>query len=1259
MDRLQVILRWTAVVLITLAVAGLSGGLGVLSVVYFQVYFGDDSFLKKSAILAKINEETSIYYLDGTTRVGSFFESAHRRYVPIDEIPADVINAIVAAEDKNFYNHSGVDYAALITAVAEGLKSGRFRRGGSTLTQQTVKNILDRRERTLTRKFREMIAALQLERMYDKKQILEFYLNQFHVASNGNGIGIAARYYFNKEVADLNLVEAAFIAGSVKAPSKYNPFIKFTQEERERSIVEAIHRKNYVLRRMYEQGWISEEVFKTAWEQPVVFHRGRFRNSEVALVELVRRHLNRPEVLEKLNLESIADLGSAGLKIYTTVDGEAQAAAQLAMRRNLSRLETILKGFKPESEDEFQPLRDIEVTNFYFGRIVEIAGPPGQEQVRVNFGYPEGTIPHEALVRYAKLLDLPDGRGPQVHLKELVSALKVGQILYVEVKEYDRTANHAVLELHKRPTVNGGLIALDGGEVRTVVSGFDTSGFNRAIQARRPPGSVFKSIVYYAALQLGWSIFDKLDNERQLFPYQGQFYYPRPDHPSPYTEVSMIWSGVMSENLAAVHLAANLLEKVNLAQFREILGHLDLLPHAGEAPRDYHYRVARAIGVQLDNEGVREYQLRGAIADALPDLVFQGQGDLLRRLRKMWWGRGYLPEMKAIYAMKEDEERATLNEKIVRLELLKNNYIRMSALATQAKEDWASIAKFVSENSADKALADPVLGPLLARFRVLGGERPALGYHAAAPGEDAAPPESGLDVVTGRPLNVLDVQAVWGDANLFSSGSAASLTADDVRLEGYLPVRLMMRLQDTVAARFEAVRGIEDEYDLPRYFQHHDFRIGLGLNYLVALTQAMGVQSKLEPVLSFPLGTNDVTLAEVAKVYQTFIDGTTYRFFEEGSSNQLSLVRRIEDRFGNLLYEPQKQVFQLAPKEYSASMREILRRVVTHGTGRRARGELFLDPPAPSADVSAAAPSQRSAVPVRVPAFGKTGTTNDFTTASFAGFMPYPVEKGTPLDPSNSYAIASYVGYDFNATMRRGPFRVHGSMGALPVWTDYAKELLRIRKYEDALDRLNIETITKHEWPLKFAKNATPVKVDLTRGLVISETDVQDSTTYQRTDLATTGEDLVNEFSPEASVQTIVYIPQVTSEEGRRPLRFFRLFARPTPEAPPDPSSTPTSENIQDLATGDLSRIVPENERTAIPVPANSVPAPATGGTPQTPEELKAQAEAAPPPKPAPDEASAPPSPVTVDRQAGGENEDEASGQEDKPDPGYVEEELW
>ena len=1132
-------------------VAGFSGILGIATVAYYQIFFGDNSNLERSAIVSKINDETTIFYLDGKTRLGSFFDSGHRRYISIDEIPPHLINAVIAAEDKNFYHHNGFDFGAMISAFLDGLKSGRFR-GASTITMQTVRNVLESWERTYSRKFREIIASIQIERMYSKREILEFYLNQFHVAANGHGIGVAARYYFDKEIKEIDLVEAAFIAGSVKAPSRYNPFLKYTQEERDRSKERAGDRKNYVLRRMYQQGWITEEEFKDAYGKPVPFKFGKFAYKEVGLVDLIRRQINAPEILQSLNMDNPAEISGAGLRVFTTIDSDMQQAAQLAMRRNLSRLHTILEGFSVLPQEEYKPLRNLEVNEFFAGKVIEILGTEKDFTIRLNFGYPSGVIPHESLMRYAKLLDLPTGKGEKFYLDLLHKGIKIGDVLFVEVKEYDPATNEAVLELHGKPIVNGGLVVLDKGEVRAAVSGFDTIGYNRAIFAKRQAGSVFKSVVYYAALQLGWTPLDQLDNERQLFPYQGRFYFPRPDHPSPYSEVSMLWAGTLSENVASVALTARLVEKLNLEQFKFLMGTMDLLPHDGESAPDFHYRVAKALGVQLDNEGVREYQLRNAVSDITPDLVFSRQSDMVRQLRKIWWGKGYAAELNAIAANRYAD--ISLKERARRILLLKNNYTRMEQLARSLEDDWKVLSQKAAEAGPDAIISETSFKHILSRFKVLpgSGTRPMLGYFKVLDGE--ALPQKAKDSERlrnylepeGRPLNALDVQAIWGGSGLFGGGSSEN-GPRQVIIGDYLPLGVFYKLRQAVNERYDAIMQVEDPYDLVRYHQHHDFRIALGLNYLVQLCKALGVTQKIEPVLSFPLGTNDVTAGEIAKIFQTFTSGKIYRFYKDGPPNQMNFIRRIEDRFGNVLYEPKQIEQDIVKFEYSVGIKEILRKVITHGTGRRAYGELYITLDNPNqAPSDPKAPANKKDPPVvQIPSFGKTGTTNDYTTAYFAGFVPYPVAKGQALDALNSYVITSYVGYDKNKIMQRGRIRVYGGVGALPLWTDFAKQILERKKYIDYLDTLDLGILSKRAWPLKPDPDTVALMVDLPRGLVIRSADEAEAETFSATDIARTGETYQSEFAIGQVLKSYVHLPRDPYGDGYSPLRMFSPFKPP------------------------------------------------------------------------------------------------------------------
>lgn len=1126
----------------SLALVCVLAGLAVLGFVGYHIYFGDTSELKKSTILARINEETTLYTLDEEHKIGSFFNEEHRSYVTIDQIPEDMIRAMVAAEDKNFFQHYGVDPLAISQAFAEGVANGmKFRRGGSSITQQTVKNVMDHREHSFARKFKELVRAFQIERMYSKKQILEFYLNQFHVTANGKGIGIAARYYFNKDVKELTLIEAAFIAGSVKAPNKYNPFVKYNRKDKEKAWNEANWRKNYVLRRMYEQKWITQEQFKTGFEERVPFNQGKFGTREVALVSLIRGQLDKKEILEALGMENINELSHAGLKVYTTIDKNLQNEAQLMMRRNLSRLEMILKDYQPESPSAFTYLRSVIPNQFYYGKVTRIERDKKNPHVYVDYGIPKAVIPAEALVRTAKILSIPTYKQLDVQMNELLGKLKVGDVVFTEIMEYNDETHEGIAELKKKPSINGGLISLDEGEVRSVVSGFDSEGFNRAVFATRQPGSVFKSVVFFGALQMGWTILDKLANERRLFPFQGKFYYPRGDHASPYDDVSMLWAGTKSENLATVYLTSHLLDKLNFGEFKELMGTLDLLPTDGENPRDYHFRVAKETGVQLDNQGIKEAILGKAVDDLRPDLIFAGRSALYKDLSNLWWGRGYVSELQHVYRMADDD--FTDRERNLRISLVKKNWERLTGLANDLKNDWARLTTKVSEGGPDAAYSDPQTLGLLGRFRVMNavGNKPALAYVKELQGEEfrrgSKDSSTVIDAPPGRPLNSMDVQAIWGNSGVLMN---------EVNLDGFLPLRYYDKLQASIDEQYTSVMAQKDQYSSYQYYNHHDFKIILGLRYLTKLSRAMGVTSKLEPVLSFGLGTNDVSAAEVSKIYQTFANGKTYRFYKEGSDNQMNFIRRIEDRDGKVLFEPEKKAFQLVDSCYAAQMHEILRKVVTHGTGRRLRGELYMDYDTPEGQTveEAAQAAKAGFVPTRVgiPAYGKTGTTNDYTTASFAGFVPYPTKKDEPLDPmAHQYVIASYVGYDMNKSMRRGGFRISGAMGALPNWSDYAKALVKELKFKDYLDPKTGTYAGVKTWPTVVAPCSTPVSVDLTGGLIVQNGGDEG---FEFTNFDREGESFQDEFARSASVRSVVNVATVVSGGVRTPRRAFQPFSR-------------------------------------------------------------------------------------------------------------------
>ncbi|RPJ22060.1 MAG: glycosyl transferase family 51, partial [Desulfobacteraceae bacterium] len=208
------------------------GGAALLYSIYNDVAEEAKEKIQRGAIDSIIYSESPVYYDDGETVLGVFFDKTHRRYIEYTSIPPYFIKALVATEDKTFFTHPGFDFKAIVRAMIANYRAGRIAQGGSTLTQQTAKNIFSREKRSYQAKLKELMEALLLERQYTKEQILEMYINQFFVTGIGRGLRIAAQYFFDKEAEDLDLVECAFIAGSIKSPNRFNPFTKRTEAEK-------------------------------------------------------------------------------------------------------------------------------------------------------------------------------------------------------------------------------------------------------------------------------------------------------------------------------------------------------------------------------------------------------------------------------------------------------------------------------------------------------------------------------------------------------------------------------------------------------------------------------------------------------------------------------------------------------------------------------------------------------------------------------------------------------------------------------------------------------------------------------------------------------------------------------------------------------------------------------------------------------------------------------------------------------------------
>ena len=471
---------------------------------------------------------TRVYAGDGT--LAAEFARERRLFVPIDDIPDNVKQAFLSAEDKSFYDHKGLDYRGIIRAQINNLpeyfnrvmgrRSGALE-GGSTITQQVAKNFLLTSDQELDRKLKEMMIARKMERAFTKDQILELYLNEIYLGNRSYGVAAAALNYFEKSLNELSVDEAAYLATLAKAPSNYHP---------ERNEDAAVARRNWIIGRVFEDGYINEDEMQEAQARPlgaVIAPPLGARSSDTEyFAEEVRK-----EVAEIYGIEALYD---GGLAIRSTLVPELQDAAQMAFRKWLveydnrhgwrgAQLSVALpadyQAVDAEASDEdeqvlvWQSLLETQAELLLNDRKFAPDMEPWQPVIVLSVnansatvGFEDGTTGQISLETSKWAREYRDANevGPEPDaMSDLVSA---GDIILAEPMDGD--AANGVL-LRQLPAVNGGLIALDPhtGRVLAMVGGFSfgVSEYNRAIQARRQPGSTFKPFVYAAALDSGYT----------------------------------------------------------------------------------------------------------------------------------------------------------------------------------------------------------------------------------------------------------------------------------------------------------------------------------------------------------------------------------------------------------------------------------------------------------------------------------------------------------------------------------------------------------------------------------------------------------------------------------------------------------------------------------------------------------------------------------------------------------------------------------
>ncbi len=439
-----------------------------------------------------------VYAGDG--RLLAEYAVENRVFVPITAMPKRVINAFLAAEDKTFYTHPGVDLPGVFNALILNLRNyGSDRRpvGASTITQQVTKNFLLSSEVSYKRKIREMILALRIEKAFSKDRILELYLNQIYLGSGNYGVATAALNYFNKSLDELTIGEAAYLASLPKAPNNYN--IKRNHEA-------ALDRRNWVIQRMLEDGHITADEAKVALTEPLE-QRTR-SDTEHFTADYFAEEVRR-EIVQRFGEDG---LYKRGLAVRATVDPRLQEIADRVLRQHLVAYDKTqgyrgpLKHF--DSVETWQKtLADLPPMPWLYDwqPAIVLNVEPGAATIGFKDGS-EGKIPLAALGWAHKRT--PEGRiGPAV--KAVGDIIQVGDLLATEPLVEDGKRVEGAFALRQVPEISGAMVAMDPhtGRVLAMTGGwsYQQSEFNRATQAKRQPGSSFKPIVYLAALESGFT----------------------------------------------------------------------------------------------------------------------------------------------------------------------------------------------------------------------------------------------------------------------------------------------------------------------------------------------------------------------------------------------------------------------------------------------------------------------------------------------------------------------------------------------------------------------------------------------------------------------------------------------------------------------------------------------------------------------------------------------------------------------------------
>jgi hypothetical protein len=467
----------------------------------------------------------------------------------------------------------------------------------------------------------------------------------------------------------------------------------------------------------------------------------------------------------------------------------------------------------------------------------------------------------------------------------------------------------------------------------------------------------------------------------------------------------MTWAGVKSENLATVWLLYHLTDRWNISEFRKVVELLGLDRRENESYIEYVKRIRDGHGVVVNRKAIMEAAFQASKKEIESDLIFSGLEDSLDNLNRLHYDM--------------DIKKLNLNEQ-KEIQVSRMNFQRIQALNFEMKRRFNNIQHLLgpSEERRDSEIKKSISGALRHFYLIENrDEKTRMIYSEAI---------HTLDHLQARP-----VTPEW------ILERRERIVPGKIWIDNIIPSKVIDLLQKHLKESYKRLINYK-RYDLEVLYRIKDFRTLVNLHYVNKVAKEMGISTRLDPVLSFPLGANSISILEAALCYHTMMSGKVYPITYNVTPDMVPIITKIVDREGETLWEYKTPPKKVLTRRVSELITEILRLVMEKGTGQRAKDAIQL-----SMEIE----NERFDIPI--PSFGKTGTANRFTNSSFVGFIPGLKKDSSDFDIGKGYVIACYVGFDDNRPMKRKHVTIYGSSGALPLWLDAANTIVNSHEYKE------------------------------------------------------------------------------------------------------------------------------------------------------------------------------------------------------------------